>query len=219
MGGQGNAMQGWVYVVDDDASFRIAVERRLKQSGYEVATYGSAQELLDRLPNDAVPGCVLLDVRFPGSTGPELQARLRESDFTMPIIFLTAYTDIALTVKAVKDGAFDFLTKPVASYELLSVIERAIAHHATMYNLKGRLNTVRGQAAALTPREREVFLLVVTGKRNKQIAVILDCTERTVKAHRQRVMEKMQVRTLAELVSLAERIGLGAAGGQTTQTI
>ena len=206
-------MPGWVYVVDDDASFRIAVERRLKQSGYEVATYASAQELLDRLPNDAVPGCVLLDVRFPGSTGLELQARLRESDFTMPIIFLTAYTDIALT------RAFDFLTKPVASYELLSVIERAIAHHATMYNLKGRLNTVRGQAAALTPREREVFLLVVTGKRNKQIAVILDCTERTVKAHRQRVMEKMQVRTLAELVSLAERIGLGAAGAQTTQTI
>ena len=207
-------MLGLVHVVDDDASFRVAIERRLRQARYEATTYRSAQEFLDRLPSEDVPSCVLLDVRLPDLTGLELQTRLGELGSTLPVIFLTAFHDIPITVQAVKSGAYDFLTKPVASDELLQAIKAAIAHQATMYHMKSRLDAVRGKAAALTPREREVLLFVIRGKTNKQIGIVLDCTERTVKAHRQRVMEKMQVRTLAELVLLSERIGLGLAAGR-----
>jgi FixJ family two-component response regulator len=206
---------GAVHIVDDDASFRVAVERRLRQAGYEVTVYSSAEEFLDRLPSEAVPSCILLDVRLLGMTGLELQARLRELGSALPVIFLTAFADIALTVKAVKGGAHDFLTKPVSSEELLQSIERAMAYHQLTYDLKSKLDIIRHRVALLTPREGEVMLQVICGKTNKQIAIVLGCTERTVKAHRERVMEKMQVQTLAELVSLAERIGLGSAAGRT----
>jgi FixJ family two-component response regulator len=195
-----------VHIVDDDASFRIAMERRLTKAGYEVATYASAQHLLDRLPNESVPSCLLLDVRIPELSGPELQERLSELGSTLPIIFLTGHTDIPATVRAIKAGADDFLTKPVSSDDLLQAIERAIAHHEVTRGLKSKLDIVRARVAALTPREREVFLLVIRGNPNKQIANALGCTERTIKAHRHRVMEKMQVRSLPELVSLAERV-------------
>ena len=208
-------MPGLVHVIDDDASFRRAMERRLKHAGYEVATYASAQHLLDRLPSESVPSCILLDVQIPGMGGPELQARLSELGSTLPIIFLTGHPDIPTTVRAIKAGANDFLTKPVSSDELLQAIERAIAHHEVTFGLKSKLNMVRARVATLTPREREVFELVIRGDTNKQIARALGCTERTIKAHRQRVMEKMQVQTLAELVSLAERVGVFAsAAGQ-----
>lgn len=208
-------MPGLVHVVDDDASFRVAVERRLKQAGYEVTVYSSAEEFLDRLPSEAVPSCILVDVRLLGMTGLELQARLRELASTLPVIFLTAFADIALTVKAVKAGAHDFLTKPVSSEELLQSIERAMAYHQLTHDLKSKLDIIRNHVALLTPREGEVLLQVIRGKTNKQVAIVLGCTERTVKAHRHRVMEKMQVQTVAELVSLAERIGLGSTTGQT----
>jgi len=195
-----------VHIVDDDASFRTAMERRLTKAGYEVATYASAQHLLDRLPNESVPSCLLLDVRIPELSGPELQERLSELGSTLPIIFLTGHTDIPATVRAIKAGADDFLTKPVSSDDLLQAIERAIAHHEVTRALKSKLDIVRARVAALTPREREVFLLVIRGNPNKQIANALGCTERTIKAHRHRVMEKMQVRSLPELVSLAERV-------------
>ena len=120
-------MQGCVHIVDDDASFLKAVERRLTKAGYEVATYASAQPLLDRLPSESVPGCILLDVRIPGLSGPELQGRLSELGSTLPIIFLTGYPDIPTTVQAIKARADDFLTKPVSSDELLQAVERAIA--------------------------------------------------------------------------------------------
>ena len=120
-------MPGLVHVVDDDASFRRAMERRLKHAGYEVATYASAQHLLERLPSESVPSCILLDVQIPGMGGPELQARLSELGSTLPIIFLTGHPDIPTTVRAIKAGANDFLTKPVSSDELLRAIERAIA--------------------------------------------------------------------------------------------
>ena len=207
-------MPGLVHVIDDDASFRGAMERRLKHAGYEVATYASAQHLLDRLPSESVPGCLLLDVQIPGLGGPELQARLSGLGSTLPIIFLTGYPDIPTTVRAIKAGANDFLTKPVSSDELFQAIERAIAHHEVTFGLKSKLNMVRTRIATLTPRERQVFELVVRGKTNKQVANTLGATERTIKAHRQRVMEKMQVQSLAELVSLAERVGiLGAMSG------
>ena len=201
-------MPGLVHIVDDDASFRTAIERRLRKAGYEVATYPSAQHLLDCLPNESELACILLDVRIPGLSGPELQERLSELGSTVPIVFLTGYAEVQTTVRAIKAGAEDVLTKPVSSEELLGAIERALAHHQVTRNQKNRLDVVRAHVAKLTPREREVFELVIRGKTNKQVANVLGATERTIKAHRHRVMEKMQVQSLAELVSLAERAGI-----------
>jgi FixJ family two-component response regulator len=208
-------MQGCVHIVDDDASFRTAMERRLKRAGYEVATYASALHLLVSLPSESLPSCILLDVRIPGLSGPELQSRLSELGSTLPIIFLTGHADIPTTVRTIKAGADDFLTKPVSSDELLRAVERAIARHRVTFGLKSKLDAVRAHIAALTPRERQVFELVIRGNTNKQVARALGGTERTVKAHRHRVMEKMQVRSLPELVSLAERVGVLSAAGQT----
>jgi FixJ family two-component response regulator len=212
-------LPGFVHVVDDDTSFRTAIERRLKKAGYEVATYPSAQHLLDRLPDDGAAGCILLDVRIPGLTGPELQTRLSELGSTLPIVFLTGYADVPTTVQAIKAGAEDFLTKPVSSEKLLQAIERALAHHEQIRARKSALEIVRARTTTLTPREGEVFRLVVRGKTNKQIGNTLGATERTIKAHRHRVMEKLEVQSLAELVSLAERIGiLGAAADDRNQS-
>jgi FixJ family two-component response regulator len=208
-------MQGCVHIVDDDASFRKAVERRLTKAGYEVATYASAQHLLDRLPSESLPSCVLVDVRIPELSGPELQERLNDLGSTLPIIFLTGHPDIPTTVRTIKAGADDFLTKPVSSDDLLHAVERAIAHHRVTFGLKSKLDVVRAHIAALTPRERQVFALIIRGNTNKQVARALGCTERTIKAHRHRVMEKMQVQSLPELVSVAERIGVASAAGQT----
>lgn len=201
-------MPGLVHIVDDDASFRTAIERRLKKAGYEVATYPSAQHLLDCLPNESELGCILLDVRIPGLSGPELQARLSELGSALPIVFLTGYAEVQTTVRAIKAGAEDVLTKPVSSEELLGAIERALARHQVTRSQRNKLDIVHAHIARLTPREREVFELVIRGKTNKQVANVLGATERTIKAHRHRVMEKMHVQSLAELVSLAERAGV-----------
>ena len=206
-------MQGLVHIVDDDASFRKAMERRLTKAGYEVATYASAHDLLDRLPSESVPSCILLDVRIPELSGPELQGRLGELGSTLPIIFLTGHPDVPTTVLAIKAGADDFLTKPVSSDDLLHAVERAIAHHQVTFGLKSKLDAVLALIATLTPRERQVFDRVIRGDTNKHVARALCCTERTIKAHRHRVMEKMQVRSLPELVSLAERVGVLSATG------
>ena len=191
------------------------MERRLKQAGYEVATYPSALHLLINLPVESVPSCMLLDVRIPDLDGPGLQKRLSELGSTLPIIFLTGNPDIPTTVRAIKAGADDFLTKPVASDDLFRAIEKAFANHRTLRDLKDKLDSVRARVGRLTPREREVFELVIRGDLNKQIARALGCTTRTVKAHRHNVMEKMQVKSLAELVSAAERTGLKSATRQT----
>ena len=201
-------MPGLVHIVDDDASFRTAIKRRLKKAGYEVATYPSAQHFLDCLPSESELACILLDVRIPGLSGPELQARLSELGSTLPIVFLTGYAEVQATVRAIKAGAEDVLTKPVSSEELLGAIERALAHHQVLRSQRNKLDGVRAHIAKLTPREREVFELVIRGKTNKQIANVLGATERTIKAHRHQVMEKMQVQSLAELVSIAERAGI-----------
>jgi len=204
-------LPGTVHVVDDDESFRTAIERRLKKAGYAVATYPSAQQLLDRLPDEAEPGCILLDVRIPDLSGPELQARLGKLGSTLPIVFLSGYADVRTTVQTIKAGAEDFLTKPVSSEQLLRAVEQALAHHAASRNVNRKLATLRELVATLTPRERQVFERVVQGKINKQIAQQLGATERTIKAHRHRVMEKMKVQSLAELVSIAERLGILAS--------
>jgi FixJ family two-component response regulator len=197
---------GTVHIVDDDASFRQALERRMRKAGYKVATYSSAQQLLDSLPDESGPACILLDVKIPGLSGPDLQQRLVELGSTLPIIFLTGYADIRSTVKAIKAGAEDVLTKPVMAEQLLPVIERAMARHESLRGLKAQLDVLRARLARLTPRETQVFELVVQGRINKQIALQLGATERTIKAHRHRVMEKMGVQSLAELVSIAERL-------------
>ncbi|MCK1414863.1 response regulator transcription factor [Bradyrhizobium sp. CW4] len=200
-------MSGLVHIVDDDASFRRAMERRLKLAGYEVATYASAEHLLARLPGEGRSSCILLDVRMSGLSGPELQTRLSELGSTVPIIFLSGYPNIAATVQAIKGGADDYLIKPVTSDTLLEAVARAITHHELSRGLKIKLDMDCGRLAALTPRERQVFDCVVRGETNKHAARSLGCTERTIKAHRHMVMEKMQVQSLAELVSVAERIG------------
>ncbi len=204
-------MPGIIHLVDDDASFRAAIERRLKKAGYDVATYPSAQQLLDHLPDEAEPGCILLDVRIPGLSGPELQVRLGELGSTLPIVFLTGYADVRTTVQTIKAGAEDFLTKPVSSEQLLRAVEKAMAHHEASRETRYKHDALRELLSSLTPRERQVFECVVQGKINKQIAVQLGAAERTIKAHRHRVMEKMKVQSLAELVSIAERLGVLAA--------
>jgi FixJ family two-component response regulator len=199
---------GRIHVVDDDASFRTAIERRLKFAGYQVATYPSAQQLLDSPPGENEPGCILLDVEIPGLSGPDLQGRLKELGSSLPIVFLTGYPDTPTTVRTIKAGAEDFLTKPVESEKLLEAIERALARHSVVRGERKEIEGMRVLLGTLTPREREVFGLVVRGQLNKQIAHVLGTTERTIKAHRHQVMEKMKVHSLAELVAQAQRFGL-----------
>ena len=200
-----------VYIVDDDVSFQTAIRPRLQLAGYAVQIYSSAEQFLDQQPNDNNrSSCLLLDVRIPGLSGPELQGRLHEADSTLTILFVSAYNDINTVVQTVKAGAEDFLIKPVTSDVMLAAIERAIARHDVSRKLQSELNLLRAHIATLTPRERQVFDLVVRGKINKQIAFALGPTERTIKAHRHMVMEKMDVRSLAELVLTAERLGLSA---------
>ena len=201
-------MPGIVHVVDDDRSFRTAVERRLKLAGYEVEAYVSAQEFLDRLPTAEKRGCILLDVQMPKLTGLELQSFLAEVGSILPIILVTGYSDTPTTVRAVKAGAEDFLIKPVSSEQIIEAIERAMMRFDSNLNRRNELDMFRRLMATLTPRERQVFNLIVLGKINKRIAYELGTTERTVKAHRHMVMEKMQVGSLAELVSIAERLNL-----------
>jgi FixJ family two-component response regulator len=200
-------LPGLVHIVDDDASFRTALARRLKQAGYDVVTYPSALHLLVNLPTESVPSCIILDVRMPSLDGPALQKRLSELGSTLPIIFLSGYRDIPATVQAIKAGAQDFLTKPVAPDELFRAIEDAVTHHRTLRDLKDKLDSVRARLGRLTPRELQVFELVIQGKKNKQIGAALGTTERTIKAHRHKVMEKMQVQSFTDLVSLAEQVG------------
>jgi FixJ family two-component response regulator len=196
-----------VHVVDDDATFRAATARLLGASGYHVALYGSASELLERLP-DGDPGCILLDVKMSGLSGPQLQDRLRELGCKLPIVFLSGYGDVPTSVRAIKAGAEDFLSKPALKKDLLAAIERALRRHEEERDQSARIAAMRSLVSRFTPREMEVFELVVRGKLNKQIAHELGIAERTIKAHRQQVMEKCGVQSLAELVLIAERLGI-----------
>jgi FixJ family two-component response regulator len=201
-----------IHVVDDDAPFRTAIGRLLEASGYRVVLYDSAEQLLAGVTLNE-PGCVLLDVRMPGLSGPQLQSRLIDLGNHLPIVFLTAHGDIPTSVQAIKAGAEDFLTKPVAKEKLLAAIDRALARDAQWRARSDELAALHARVARLTPREREVFELVVRGKLNKQIAGELGTSERTIKAHRQKVMEKCETRSLAELVLIAERLGMVSAAG------
>jgi FixJ family two-component response regulator len=196
-----------VHIVDDDASLRSALSRLLSAAGYQVASHDCAASFLQADTVDR-PGCILLDVNMPGLSGLQLQAHLATVHNPLPVIFLTGEGDIAMSVKAIKAGAEDFLSKPVASADLFDAIERAVQRYHQAFRQHGELRDMAARVASLTPREHEVFLLVVLGLLNKQIAYQLGNTERTVKAHRHAVMEKMQVDSLAELVQVASRLDL-----------
>jgi FixJ family two-component response regulator len=204
-----------IHVVDDDESFRMAVARLLKACGYQVALYESARQLLEK-PPAMEPGCILLDVRMPGMSGHELQARLLKIGNALPIVFLTGHGDIRMSVRAIKAGAEDFLSKPVSRKTLIEAIQRALVRQQEACEQNLRLSSLRAVAATLTPRESEVFALIVRGKLNKQIAHELGTSVRTIKAHRHAVMQKLKVQSLAEAVSIAERLGMlpGAIGGE-----
>lgn len=201
-----------VHIVDDDPSFRVSTSRLLRACGYAVETYESAEQLLERLPDSAGgASCILLDVRMPGVGGPELQNRLNVGGSALPIIFLTAHADIPTAVHVIKAGADDLLTKPVEKDVLVKAIERALARLRTMQAKHEQLGPLRTLVSRLSPREQQVFERVVRGKMNKEIARELGTTERTIKAHRHHVMEKMKVTSFSELVIIAERLGILAA--------
>jgi len=195
-----------IHVVDDDPAFRSAVSRLLKLSGYEVAGYESAGCFLRAIENTR-PGCILLDVQMPALGGLQLQDELARLSHSWPIIFMTGYGDIPTSVRAIKAGAEDFLSKPVSKETLLKAIERALVHYAATRQSQDELNSLRSLISTLTSREAEVFALMVRGRPNKQIAHQLGTSERTVKAHRHMVMHKLQVQSFAEAVSIAERVG------------
>jgi FixJ family two-component response regulator len=196
-----------VFVVDDDAGVLKALSRLLRAKGYDVRPYGSPQEFLAQ-HDAAVPGCAVLDVSMPGLDGLALQQAMTAAAFHRPVIFLTGKGDIPTSVRAMRAGALDFLTKPVNDADLLRAIARAEDQDARSRRIHAELSAIRARIAILTPREREVLAHVVAGRLNKQIAGDLGTVEKTIKVHRSRVMEKLGVRTVADLVRLAEKAGI-----------
>jgi FixJ family two-component response regulator len=199
------ALPGIVHVVDDDVAFRTAIGRVLTAAGHTPRLYGSAPEYL-AADDSAGPACVLLDLRMPGPNGLDLQTALARREDAHPVIFLSGHGDIPSTVRAMRGGALDFLTKPVPTVILLDAIRRALERDLERQRELARLAEVKQRYATLTPRERQVMAGVVAGRLNKQICYALHAAERTVKTHRSRVMEKMKVRSVAELVRLAEEL-------------
>jgi FixJ family two-component response regulator len=206
-----------VFLVDDDPSVLKALTRLLRSKGHEVRAFASSTEFLAQ--HDAsVRGCAILDVSMPDLDGLKLQAALMESGTERPVIFVTGVGDIPATVQAMKAGAVDFLTKPVNSGELLGAIERAIERDQKARESQKDLELINSRISALTPREREVLMHVVAGRLNKQIAGDLGIVEKTIKLHRGRMMRKMGVRTVADLVRMAERAGIRPPHKETGRT-
>lgn len=199
-----------VFVVDDYAPGRRSISRLLQAAGFAVTAFASAKEFLAQYDAEA-PGCLVLDLAMPAVSGLELQGILADRGSLLPIIFLTAYGDIPKSVQAMKLGASDFLTKPVNDEDLLAAVRVAIEKHRALRREQAELSEIRARLATLTPREREVLEYVVAGKLNKQIAGELGTVEQTVKIHRAHVMQKMRVQSVAELVRLTERCGIGGA--------
>jgi FixJ family two-component response regulator len=197
-----------VRLVDDDASVLRALGRLIKSAGYEVQTFESARAFLDSGDFHKGPACLVLDVRMPGLNGLDLQRELQAANASLPIIFITGHGDIPTTVRAMKAGAVDFLPKPLKDTVLLKAIEQALARAVRDQAKRRELEALSERRNTLTPREREVMALVVSGLLNKQIAFELGTVEKTIKVHRARVMQKMGVDSLAELVRVAEKIGV-----------
>lgn len=200
-----------IHVVDDDASFRTAISRLLRAGGHEARCYPSAVEFL-AAPAGITPGCVLADLHMPGPSGLDLQHALAKAEHPLPVIFLTGHGDIPISVQAMREGAEDFLTKPVKKELLFAAIERALARDAQERQQRARLRELRARFDTLTPREREVLTHVLRGQLNKQVAGDLGTSERTIKAHRANLMAKLQVQSVAELAHLAHEAGISGEG-------
>jgi FixJ family two-component response regulator len=199
-----------VYVVDDDESVRRGLSRLLRSAGLSVETFPSAQAFLSRdLPDR--PACLVLDVRMPGLSGLDLQAALKQAGRPMPIVFISGQSDVPVSVRAMKEGALDFLQKPFDEDQLLSAIAGALARGRTARALRDESAVVRQRFETLTPRERQVLGQVIAGLLNKQIAANLGAAEKTIKIHRGRVMQKMAAGSVADLVRMAQRIGIEPA--------
>jgi len=196
-----------VYIVDDEPSVLAGLSRLLRSAGYQVAAFDAAAKFLERTPADA-PGCLVLDVSMPGLDGLELQQILDETGQSLPIIFLTGHGDIPMSVRAIKAGVVDFLTKPCNDADLLAAIGLALCKDREARRERLTQAHLQSLFASLTPRERQVLALVAAGRLNKQIAADLGTCEQTVKVHRARVMEKLRVKSLADLVRLAEKAGI-----------
>jgi RNA polymerase sigma factor (sigma-70 family) len=194
-----------IFIVDDDPSVRESTELMLKSVGFNVKTFVSAQDFLNARFQEG-PGCVVLDVRMPGMSGLELQEKLVSVKTPLPVIFITGHGTVPMSVRAMKAGAVDFLQKPFEEQDLLDAIQRAISQQRERKSKRDEADELRKRLKALTPREYEVFSLLVTGMANKEVAYELGTSERTVKAHRARVMEKMSARSFADLVRFAETL-------------
>ena len=203
------ALEPTVFVVDDYAPVRNAISRLLRTAGFVVAAFASADAFLAQY-DPAASGCLVLDLAMPAVSGLELQEILAQTGSLLPIIFLTAHGSIPQSVQAMKQGASDFLTKPVNDEDLLAAVRTAIEKNRVLRQEQAELSEIRTRLATLTPREREVLDYVVAGKLNKQIASDLGTVEQTIKIHRAHVMQKMRVRSVAELVRLTQRCGIGA---------
>jgi FixJ family two-component response regulator len=199
-----------IFLVDDDPGVRRSLSRVLREGGFDVQAYESAEAFLAR-PDMALRGCLVLDVSMPGLDGLALQSRLSDVGQAMPIVFLTGHGDIPLSVRAIKAGAADFLTKPVASEALLAAVRAAIGEDEAARLADGETRELARRFDLLTAREREVLAALVDGKLNKQIAGDLGIVEQTVKFHRARIMERMRARTVAELMHMAAKLGIGSS--------
>ena len=196
-----------VFVIDDDASVRDALRRLIRSVGLQVELFGSAQEFLQG-KRPEVPSCLILDIRLPGMSGLDFQRQLTEASIRIPIIFITAHGDIPMSVRAMKAGAVEFLTKPFRDQDLLDAVHHALEGDRARRQQEAETAALRARLELLTPREREVLPLLVSGLLNKQIAAEIGTTEATVKVHRSQLMRKMGADSLADLVRMAERLGI-----------
>lgn len=203
-----NEYQPTIFVVDDDRSILKSIKRLLQSNGYRVETFLSAREFMEFDYANQGPACLVLDVMMPEMSGLDLQETILSWDISMPIVFITALHDVPTSVSAMKKGAIDFLTKPFREIDLLNAVQSALQKDLKMRVASNELTNLKRRFALLTPRERQVLSHVISGKLNKQIASELDISERTVKAHRSQVMEKMEVGSLAELVQISGKLGI-----------
>jgi FixJ family two-component response regulator len=206
-----------VFVVDDDETVRRALTRLIRSAGYCVESFGSALEFLGPHPFPHGCACLVLDVGLPGLNGLELQSEMNAANRPVPTIFITGRGDIAMTVRAMKAGATDFLTKPVSDLDLLRAIDNALQQSSRALSNRVELDLIHGRMARLTPREREVLMLLVEGRLNKQVACELGIGEKTIKAHRARVMEKMEARSFAQLVRFIDKVRTPLSPGQSAK--